>query len=220
MVRRYFQLMGEKPPSSFAQIEKTIRRHDQPGLERLLIPFLNDALTALRLLEINAARSARPAHRLGLPGSPYARLEQLIHDLLIRAAELPTPIRKIEDFKILPSESLLALNILKVAGTVLPPSNRFARYYEENLWSGKALLRTAVNWAQWDELFVATLLGENQTARVRGSSNHLPYLALWNLMALDPVHRTDYLALFERHRLFLHNDLNAMTDMIRKTGLR
>ena len=96
----------------------------------------------------------------------------------------------------------------------MPQPNRYETYYEDNLSAGKGLLSTALNWSQWDELFAAVLFGESQTSRVRGNSNHLPYLALMNLTMLDPQHHADYVALFERQRLFQHNDLNAMTDLM------
>jgi len=213
-VVRYFRLMGQKPPATFPAVEKAIKNQDSLGLEQIFIPFLNDVVVALRLIEVNIARSARPAHRLGLKNAPYERFQELIALLLQRFGNSPAPIQKIEDLKILPSQSLHALHILKVAAAVLPQPNRFEQYYDDNLWSGKALLRTTLNWAQWDELLIATLFGEAATPRVRGNSNHLPYLDLWNLLALDPAHHADYIELFERHRLFLHNDLNAMTDLM------
>jgi len=211
--RHYFQLMGQKPPVSFAAVETAVRRQDRAGFQKIVVPFLNDVLAALKLVELNVARSARPAQRMGLSDSPYQRLQNLLQIILNRFSG-PTPIQHIEDFKILPSQALLSLHILKVAATILPQPNRYQRYYADNLNAGKGLLTTALNWSQWDEVFAASLFGESHTARVRGNSNHLPYLALMNLAMLDPERRADYVALFERQRLFQHNDLNAMTDLL------
>jgi hypothetical protein len=211
--RHYFQLMHQKPPATFGQVETSVQQRDRSKFQKILIPFLNDVLVALKLVEVDVARSAGPALRLGLLDSPYERFENLLRIILKRFGPHPN-IQSIEDFKILPSESLLALHILKVAGTILPQPNRYETYYEDNLSDGKGLLTTALNWAQWDELFASALFGESQTARVRGSSNHLPYLALLDLVSLDLNHRADYLTLFERHRLFMHNDLNAMTELM------
>jgi hypothetical protein len=214
--RRYFRLMGQKPPATFADAEHAVWKHDRPRLEQILIPFLNDVLAALRLMQVNIGRSTRPATRLGLQGSPYERLQDLLRILLTRFGESPQSIKSIQDLKVLPSQALLALNILKVSGSVLPQPNRFERYYMDNLWTGKALLRTVIDWAQLDELLASSLFGDTDAARIRGNSNHLPYLALWDLVSLDKdvARRQDYMALLERHRLFMHNDLNAMTDMM------
>lgn len=214
VVRRYFHLMRQRPPTSFAGIERAVHDDDAEALNRLLIPFLNDALTALRLMDVNVARSAGPAERLGLHDAPYQRVHDLLRVLLQRFNRPAPAIQSVQDLKVLPSQALVALHILKVAGAVMPPGNRFERYYADNLWTGKALLRTVMDWTQWDELFAASLFGESRAARVGGSS--LPYLALWDLCTLDTnsAHRQDYLELMARHRLFMHNDLNAMTDMM------
>jgi len=223
LARLYFRIMGQSLPKSFQEMTRAIDREDEARFRAQVIPFLNDTLKVLSLIERNVERSARPAERLGLTESPYQKVHYLLRTIRERWSGRPMAFSRIEDMTVLPSQSLHSLHLIKMASLTQPHPNRFDRYYEQNLYRDKALLRTALDWGVWDELLITSLFGEVEAARHRGSSSHLPYLALYNLILSekDAKIRSQYVQLFERHRLFLEQDLNAMADLMGpRLGLR
>ena len=132
------------------------------------------------------------------------------------------PLRETSQLKIRPSEALLALHIIKVAAELSPKPNRFDRYYQENLWKEKSLLKTALTWCQMDEDFIGAVLGEAYANANRTSSSHLPFLALYDLVELekDPYLQFQYKTLFERQFAPMRSDGNAMLQaMDNRMGL-
>src|SRR5438309_698534 len=95
---------------------------------------------------------------------------------------------------------------------MLPKPNRFEAYYRANLYEGKALLRTAVQWHQMDEDALAAIRGETEADARRTASAHLSYLALHDLILLDkdPIVRFKYQKLFEAQYRPMRTDGNAM----------
>src|ERR1019366_8545456 len=99
-------------------------------------------------------------------------------------------------------------------GEALPKPNCYDAYYRANLFEGKALLRTAVQWHQIDEDSLAIVLGATEADTRRTSSSHLSFLALHDLILLekDPILRFKYQKLFEEQFQPMRQDENAMIE--------
>jgi hypothetical protein len=127
-----------------------------------------------------------------------------------------------DQLKIRPSESLLALHVIKMAAEFSPKPNRFDDYYQANLWKNKALLKTALDWSQMDEDFIGNVLGETYASVNRSDSSHLTFLALYDLVESekDPYLQFQYKKIFEREFQPMRSDGNAMLQaMDNRIGL-
>ncbi len=224
LARWYFWVHGQSAPPAFGQFIRLLEHPRSARFEEELLPLVNDLRQALRQVQHNVHRSALRGSRQGLAESPYIKLDLL----LLRAlhsldGEAKGPaFSSLEDLKILPSQSLHALHFLKVAGEALPKPNRYDAYYRANLFEGKALLRTAVQWHQIDEDALTIVLGSAEADTRRTASSHLSYLALHDLILLekDPILRFKYQRLFEEQFQPMRHDGNAMIEaMHEKVGL-
>ncbi len=216
LARWYFWIHGQRPPPSFARFIKALKHPSSARFERELVPLLNDLRMALKKVQSNVHRSALRGSSAGLTDTPYIKLDLLLLRAL-RNLDADTggrPFSSLDDLKVLPSQSLHALHFLKVAGQILPKPNRFESYYQANLYEGKALLRTAVEWHQIDEDALSAVLGQTEVDTRRTASSHLSYLALHDLILLekDPIVRFKYQKLFEQQFVPMRLDGNAMID--------
>ncbi len=214
--RWYFWIHGQRPPPAFARLIQELKSPSALQLESEVVPVLNDLHAAVKILQKNVHRSALRGPRDGLSDTPYIKLDLLLLRALnnLETNTQGRPITSIEDLKILPSQSLHALHFLKVAAEALPKPNRFDDYYHANLYEGKALLRTAIQWHQIDEDAVTAALGQTAADTSRTASSHLSYLALHDLILLekDPITRFKYQKLFETQYQPMRSDGNAMID--------
>jgi hypothetical protein len=171
---------------------------------------------ALKKIQTNVHRSALSGTRQGLTDTPYIQLDLLLLKALgnLDRDTHGRPLSSMNDLKILPSEALHALHFLKVAGEALPKPNRFEEAYASNLYEGKALLKTAIQWHQFDEDLITAALGETEANTRRTASAHLSFLALHDLILLekDPVLHFTYQKLFEQQYKPMRSDGNAMID--------
>jgi hypothetical protein len=216
IVRWYFGIHGQKAPAGLKRIIELLTEPNADQMEKELLPIVNDLRLGIRKLQQNVHRSALRGAREGLTDTPYGKLDVLLLRMLANLDQnsRERPFERLEDLKILPSQSLHSLHFIKVAAEALPKPNRFSLYYKSNLYEGMSLLRTAVQWHQIDEDLLAAVRGEAEASVLRGSSAHLGYLALHNLILLeqDPLTRFQYQKLFEARYRTMRNEGNAMAD--------
>ena len=216
LARWYFWIHGQKAPSAFGRFIACLKAPQAARFEAELVPLINDLRAALRQVQQNVHRSALRGPRQGLTDTPYIHLDLLLLRALHNLDEETDgqPFASIEELKVLPSQALHALHFLKVAGEMLPKPNRYDTYYRANLYEGKALLRTAMQWHQIDEDALGVVLGETEADTRRNASSHLSYLALHDLILLekDPLVRFKYQKLFEAQYRPMRLDGNAMID--------
>jgi hypothetical protein len=216
MARWYFWIHAESAPAAFGRCIKVLEHPAAAQFQNELLPLLNDLRLALKKVQHNVHRSALRGPRQGLADTPYIKLDLLLLRALhnLDADTSGKPFASLQDLKVLPSESLHALHFLKVAGGMLPKPNRYDAYYRANLYEGKALLRTAIQWHQMDEDAITAIRGETEADTRRTGSAHLSYLALHDLILLekDPLVRFKYQKLFEEQFRPMQNDGNAMID--------
>ncbi len=222
-LRWYFWLHGQLPVPLFAKLLRALRHPTLP-VDTSLAPALNDAVAILRQLQRNVHHSAAMGVAGGLIDAPYAKIDLLLLQIIKKIDDEThrQPLRGAEDLKILPSEALHALHWIKVTSELLPKPNRFDLYYQNNLSTHNALLRTVVDWSHIDELLLGAALGETRASAMRTSSCHLTFLALYDLILLekDPWIRFQYQTVFERELAPMRSDYNAMLwTMQDKLGL-
>ncbi len=216
IVRGYFWMHGQKPPAGFKRAVFLLKKNDMKGLERESIGILNDVRAGLKKLQKNIHRSALRGSREGLTDTPYMKLDLILLRVL-NNFDISTegrPFAALGDIKIFPSQSIHALHFIKVAAEAFPKPNPYDTYYRANLYEGKALLRTAIQWYQIDEDLLGAVSGETESNTLRTSSSHLGYVALHDLILLekDPVLRFKYQKLFEARYRPMRTDGNAMID--------
>jgi hypothetical protein len=214
-VHFYFLVHGQHPWPELPKMIRALKRQDFEHVHRESIPFLNGAVRALHQLQRNVHKSAIV---WSFEAAPYQKLDRLLLQMLDQLAGPARPsIQRAEDVQVLATQSLHALHFIKVAGRVLPRPNRYDAFYRENLWQNKALLKTAVEWDNVDEDLIMAVAGDAQTAALRSASNHLSYLALFDLIQdeKDPAIRSVYQSLFERQYRPLQSDYNAMLQVMR-----
>lgn len=193
---------------------KHLKRQDFDAVHRDMVPFLNGALRALEQIQRNVHKSAI---QWRWKDAPYQKLDLLLLQM-IKQLTVPSraAIRKPEELKFLSSQSIHALHFLKVAGLSVPRPNNYARTYKDNLWQNEALLKTAQEWNGMDENLIAAVTGHTQAAVMRGNSNHLSFLALFNLYQKERNAgiRAIYRNLFEQQYLPQQAEYNAMLHIM------
>ncbi len=215
-LRWYFWMHGQKPTKGFLRFTQVLKNPDAYNVEEELLPFLNSMWSALKKIQYNIHAGALRGPRQGLTDTPYIKLDLLLLRALhqLQDATDGKSIRSFEEFKVLPSQSIHSLHFIKVAAEAFPKPNRYDTFYRANLYEGKALLRTAMQWEMIDEDVMTAILGETEASTARSSSSHLGYLALHNLILLeaDPLVRFKYQKLFEAKYAPMKIDGNAMLD--------
>ncbi len=115
-------------------------------------------------------------------------------------------IHHLSDLKILASNALISLHIVKTAA-VITGKSQFESYYRENLYAQDELLETVLAWyGMEDELTKLTAGNPVADAERRG---YLGTLSLVNLIMLEenPAVRASYLSILEREwNLYLRED--------------
>ncbi len=213
-VNLYFLIHGQRPWPELPKMIRDLKARDFASVRRNLVAFLNGALEALRQLQRNVHRSAV---LWSWRDAPYQKLDHLLLRILEQLAVPPGgSFQGIQDLKILSSQSMHALHFVKVAASVLPRPNRYERFYRENLWENKALLKTVQQWDNVDEELIAAVAGDAQAAALRTSSAHLSFLALFDLAHLEKNRdlRTAYLSLYDREFRPHQADYNAMLHVM------
>jgi hypothetical protein len=209
----YFLIHAQRPWPELPRMIRHLKDKDFEAVRRQLLPFMNGALGALQQLQRNVHKSAIVWR---WRDAPYQKLDHVLLQMIRNLKPSSSGFQSTEDLKVLASSSIHALHILKIAGEILPKPNRYQAYYRDNLWQNKVLLKTAVEWNGIDEEMIVAVAGDAQAAATRGSSNHLGFLALLNLMEKerDPNVRKIYQSLFERKYKPLIADYNAMTQVM------
>jgi hypothetical protein len=216
LMRWYFWIHGQRAPTALGSAITALAHPSTARYEDQLLPLAIDMRLALKEFQRNVHRSSLRGPRQGLTDTPYIKLDLLLLRTLRNLDSITDnkPFASLEDLKILPSQSLHALHFIKVAAELLPKPNRFDTYYHANLYEGKALLRTAVQWHQIDEDAINAVMGQTQADTRRTASSHLSFLALHDLILLekDPVLCFKYQKLFEEQAQPMRQDGNAMLE--------
>lgn len=213
-IHLYFMIHAQSPWPELQEMMKHLKRQDFDAVHRDMVPFLNGALRALEQIQRNVHKSAI---QWRWKDAPYQKLDLLLLQM-IKQLTVPSraAIRKPEELKFLSSQSIHALHFLKVAGLSVPRPNNYARTYKDNLWQNEALLKTAQEWNGMDENLIAAVTGHTQAAVMRGNSNHLSFLALFNLYQKERNAgiRAIYRNLFEQQYLPQQAEYNAMLHIM------
>jgi hypothetical protein len=215
-VNFYFLVHGQRPWPELKPMIRHLKQKDFHAVERQIIPFLNGALLALRQLQRNVHKSAIV---WSFESAPYQKLDRLLIQMIDQLTASTQPaIAKSDDIKVLASQSIHALHLVKVAATLLPKPNRYQAFYSENLWQKQALLKTAVEWDNIDDALISAVAGDAQAAASRTASSHLIYLALFDLIQSEKNVdlRKVYQTLFENQYRYVQPDYNAMLQVMRE----
>lgn len=210
----YFLIHAQDPWPELPHMIKSLKRRDFDAVHRQMVPFLNGAVRAIKQLQRNVHRSAVIWR---WQDAPYQKLDRLLLQILEQLSTGPHPaINGPDDIRVLASQSIHALHLIQTAGNVLPKPNRYQAYYQDNLWKNKALLKTASEWNTLDEDLITAVAGSAQAAASRTNSNHLTYLALFDLFTSekDPALKAVYQSMFQRQSRPLSADYNAMLQIM------
>lgn len=191
-----------------------LKKRDEEKLFQLVIPTVNGLLNlASRLREILREQYRtdlflRKSNDLDYPGK---MLEAHLTDALARfpLKKSGRRVEKISDVKVLGSNALISLALIRTAAA-LNPDDRFLSFYKSNLFGGEALLQTALNWNGFDETLLRLTAGNPVADRER--RGYLSVLSLYALLQLetDPIVRKKYLLLLDRWWTEYRHDDNPM----------
>ncbi len=213
-IHLYFMIHAQNPWPELQRMIKHLKRQDFEAVHRDMVPFLNGALRALQQIQRNVHKSAI---QWRWKDAPYQKLDLLLVQM-IKQLTVPSraAIRKPEDLKFLSSQAIHSLHFLKVAGTTLSRFHPYQRSYKDHLWQNEALLKTALEWNGMDENLIAAVTGDTQAAVMRGNSNHLSFLALFNLYTKERNAglKKIYRSLFEQQYRPMQAEYNAMLHVM------
>jgi hypothetical protein len=147
------------------------------------------------------------------PERPERRLSRLLTDSL---RKLPAAVRggrrfqSARDFRVLSSNALIALHIVKTAA-VITGQAQFDEYYRQNLYGGDALLKTALDWYGVDDELLRLTAGTAEAARDR--RGYLALLAAYNLYTLEtnPSVKEAYRTIIAREFAMTRHDDNPLS---------
>ncbi|MCG3205270.1 MAG: hypothetical protein KCHDKBKB_01989 [Elusimicrobia bacterium] len=214
--RRYMPF-GELWPGMKSVIQ-AVERKDQNELLRLVTPTLNGAFTLgerVRDILREQYREDLFPKRFNNKGYPGIKLADLITSFLKRYPPngQGSRVNNMSDLKILASNALISLHIVKTAA-VITKNPQFEEYYKANLYTQDALLKTAEEWLGMEDLLVKLTSGNAAAdAERRG---YLGTLALMNLITLEknPAVKQTYQALMLREWKSYQNDDNPLMAAI------
>ncbi len=212
MSRRYLPF-GELWPG-MKEVIKALEAEDEQRCFELTLPTMNGVF----LLGERVRDVLREQYRQDLFPKRYTnkeypgiKLADMLTTLLKRfpKKEDGQRLREFSDLKILASNALISLHIVKTAAEITEKST-FRDYYRENLYSQDALLKTALDWyGIEDELTQLTAGNPRANSERRG---YLGTLALMNLISLEknPTVQASYRSLLKREWSSYRGEDNPM----------
>lgn len=200
-----------EPWPGIKDVLRALERQDSDRLLSLVVPTLNGVVeTVERARDILREQYRRdlwpwPARERPLPGKD---LEQLLSSALEKFPRLKNGDRfnRLSDFRVLASNALIALHIIKTAG-IMTGVAHFEEYYRTNLYAQDALLKTVMDWYGFEERIVPLTAG--QAAADRARRGYLSALSLMNLIQLEtnPAVRESYQRVLKQwYRDYRHDD--------------
>lgn len=126
-------------------------------------------------------------------------------------------IHQVSDLKVLASNALISLNIIKTAA-VITKDPKFETYYRRNLYGNQGLLKTAVQWYGFEDEFLKLTAGNGFADQER--RGYLGALSLMNLLKLEeePETKNTYKAILKREQYLYRNEDNPMTASFDREG--
>jgi hypothetical protein len=198
------------------RVIRALENRDAAKLMTLVLPTANGAFLILeRIREVLREQYRKDLLPVRLPNPEYPgiRLSNDITDILhhFPVNDDGNRLEKLADMKVLASNALIALQIVKTAA-VITGKHVYIDYYRENLYTQDALLQTALDWlGREDE--ITRLVAGNPTADTerRGYLGTLALLNLWE-MEKNPAIKASYRDLIVRTREQYRNDDNPLME--------
>ena len=205
------------------------REKDEDTLVELVVPTLNGIANVIeRLRDFLREQYRRDLFpkRYRISDYPGRQLETLLTESLNQFPEskkrLPFQneprFKRISDLKILGSNALIALHIIKTAA-MITKAPQFEDYYELNLYTQDELLKTAVNWYNKEEDFTILVAGNSAADRLR--KGYLSALSLYNLIQLEenPAIQATYKEILSRWWKSYQHENNPLAETISLVSL-
>lgn len=179
------------------KIIKALNKKDLDELVSLAVPTMNDALVLLeRVRDILREQYREDLFPLRKRNQDYPgkKLEILITQSL---EKLPRKFYRLSDAKMLASNSLIVLHLMKTAEYVTGQPE-FVDYYRNNLYQQDALLQSALDWYSLEEDFTKLTSGNPAADQLR--KGYLSALSLYNLIQLEtnPFIKEKYQIILDR----------------------
>lgn len=203
---------GEAWPGS-KEVISAIKKRDEEKLFQLAVPTANGILD----LAVRVRDLLREEYREDLfPKRTYLdypgkKLETLVSKILnaFPVQHDGRRIHQISDLKVLGSNALIALEIIRSAYEITK-NTQYLDYYRANLYSGDALLKTALDWDGFDEPLLRLTAGNPTADRER--RGYLSDLALTTLISLEknPAVKQSYVSLLDQSAHDYRHDNNPM----------
>lgn len=206
------------------EISRALEKRDENALFKLALPAADGVLD----LADRVAHILREHGRRDLIGPALNRAEpaalRLAALLTSSLKKLPSPtggrrLHTLSDLRVLPSNALIALHIIKTAA-VITGDAQFEEYYRNNLYGQDALLQTALDWYGVDDEFLRDTGGNAAAARER--RGYLAMMAAYNLYQLEknPAIRETYKTIIRREAASeAHDDNPLITAIAASVGL-
>ena len=185
---------------------RAIKKKDADQLFSMVVPTMNGiadlAARAQDIMREKYREDLLPMRKYN-PHHPGKRLVALVNESM---KKLPPRERRafreskrfhvLSDLKILASNAMISLHLIKTAATITGKP-QFKEYYDQNLFTQDALLQTALNWYGVEEEF--TRLSSGNPAVNKMKKGYLSALSLYNLSTLEsnPTIRGHYARLIE-----------------------
>lgn len=212
--KRYLPF-GELWPG-MKQVIKALEAKDESQLLTLVLPTMNGAFMLMeRVRDILREQYRQDLFPKRFTNKEYPGIK-LADTLTTALKRFPIDnngqrIRRLSDLKVLASNALISLHIVKSAGFVSGKS-QFADYYKENLYSQDELLQTAVDWYGMEDTL--TKLAAGNPAADSERRGYLGLISLVNLIALEKNQaiKKTYLDLLEREWNLYRREDNPMVS--------
>ncbi len=196
------------------QVIKSLEKQDARACFELVLPTINGAFQIIeRVRDIlrEQYRADLFPKRFSNPDYPGIRLANTLTSVLKRFPKHDDGLRihRTSDLKVLASNALISLHIVKTAA-VITKKPQFIEYYKENLYAQDELLKTALDWhGMEDEL--TGLIGGNSAADTE-RRGYLGTLAAINLYSLEqnPTIKESYRQIIEKEWSAYKNEDNPM----------
>jgi hypothetical protein len=197
---------------------KALDHRDEKELLRLVVPTADGvASLANRLIHVLKEEGRRDliGPSLNRPEPASLRLAALLSSCL---KKLPPAVdghrfRQPSDLRVLASNALLALHIVRTAAVITGDAT-FEQYYRENLFGQDALLKTVMDWDGVEDDLMRAAAGNAAAARDR--RGYLSLLAAYNLYQLEtnPAVKEDYRQILKKQVEAARTDENPLIAAI------
>lgn len=164
-----------------------LQKRDEKKLLELVVPTMNGAITvAERMIDLlkESSRDDLVHFRGPQIERPGKKLVALLNEALkkLPPAKNGRRFQRPSDLRVLASNALLALHIVKTAAAITG-SAQFEEYYRQNLYAQEALLKTALDWYGIEDDGMRLTAGNAIAAQER--QGYLALLAIYNLYGLE-----------------------------------